>query len=71
MENKFNRMITVPKVVINRLPMYHRFLQQLLEEGIEKISSRELSQLMKITSSQLRQDSSYLVNLDSKAMDIG
>jgi redox-sensing transcriptional repressor len=59
MENKFNRMITVPKVVINRLPMYHRFLQQLLEEGIEKISSRELSQLMKITSSQLRQDLSY------------
>lgn len=56
---KSHKMITVPKAVINRLPMYHRFLHQLLEEGIERISSRELSQLMKITSSQLRQDLSY------------
>jgi len=39
--------------------MYHRFLQQLLEKGEERISSRELSQLMGITSSQLRQDLSY------------
>ncbi|NLT94502.1 MAG: redox-sensing transcriptional repressor Rex [Clostridia bacterium] len=52
-------MVTVPKAVINRLPMYHRFLYQLLLEGKEKISSQELSQLMRITSSQLRQDLSY------------
>ncbi|MFZ7102261.1 MAG: redox-sensing transcriptional repressor Rex [Peptococcaceae bacterium] len=51
--------LTVPKAVIKRLPMYHRFLTQLLQQGIERISSRELSQLMGITSSQLRQDLSY------------
>ncbi|MGI6225305.1 MAG: redox-sensing transcriptional repressor Rex [Peptococcales bacterium] len=56
---KSTGIITVPKAVIKRLPMYHRFLQQLLEEGEERISSRELSQLMGITSSQLRQDLSY------------
>jgi redox-sensing transcriptional repressor len=59
MNTKSQRMITVPKAVINRLPMYHRFLHQLLEEGTERISSRQLSQLMRITSSQLRQDLSY------------
>jgi len=52
-------MLTVPKAVIKRLPMYHRFLNQLLQQGTERISSRELSQLMGITSSQLRQDLSY------------
>lgn len=59
MNTKSQRMITVPKAVINRLPMYHRFLHQLLEEGTERISSRQLSQLMRITSSQLRQDLSH------------
>ena len=52
-------MITVPRAVIKRLPMYHRFLNQLVQEKVEKISSRELSQLMGITSSQLRQDLSH------------
>jgi redox-sensing transcriptional repressor len=52
-------MVTVPKAVIKRLPMYFRFINQLIEQGTERISSRELSQLMGITSSQLRQDLSY------------
>lgn len=59
MDTRGSKIVTVPKAVIKRLPMYHRFLQQLLENGEERISSRELSQLMGITSSQLRQDLSY------------
>ena len=42
--------------VIRRLPRYYRFLGELLEEGITKISSNELSQRMKLTASQIRQD---------------
>ncbi|MFZ5753747.1 MAG: redox-sensing transcriptional repressor Rex [Bacillota bacterium] len=51
--------VVVPAAVIKRLPMYYRYLQVLVDEGLERISSRELSQLMGITSSQLRQDLSY------------
>lgn len=42
--------------VIRRLPRYYRFLGELLAEGTEKISSSELSQRMKLTASQIRQD---------------
>lgn len=42
--------------VIRRLPRYYRFLGELLSEGITKISSRELSERMKLTASQIRQD---------------
>lgn len=42
--------------VIRRLPRYYRFLGELLKEGTEKISSRELSERMKLTASQIRQD---------------
>ncbi len=42
--------------VIRRLPRYYRFLGELLEEGITKISSGELSRRMKLTASQIRQD---------------
>jgi len=59
MDSKSIRMVSVPKAVIKRLPMYHRFLNELAEKRVERISSRELSQLMGITSSQLRQDLSY------------
>ncbi|MBR4555594.1 MAG: redox-sensing transcriptional repressor Rex [Ruminococcus sp.] len=42
--------------VIKRLPRYYRFLGELLKQGTERISSRELSDMMKITASQIRQD---------------
>lgn len=42
--------------VINRLPRYHRFLRDLLNKGVHRISSKELAQLMKVTASQIRQD---------------
>ena len=42
--------------VIRRLPRYYRFLGELLRQGITKISSRELSEMMLLTASQIRQD---------------
>ena len=42
--------------VIRRLPRYYRFLSELLESGKTRISSRELSDLMQLTASQIRQD---------------
>ena len=42
--------------VIKRLPRYYRFLGELLEKGVTRISSRELSQKMGLTASQIRQD---------------
>lgn len=42
--------------VIRRLPRYHRFLGELLDRGVTRISSRELSEKMGLTASQIRQD---------------
>lgn len=51
---KYDRPISTS--VIRRLPRYYRFLGELLDKGITRISSKELSSLMKITASQIRQD---------------
>ena len=42
--------------VIKRLPRYYRFLGELKAQGVDRISSRELSQRMRLTASQIRQD---------------
>ena len=42
--------------VIRRLPRYYRFLSGLEKKGVGRISSRELSSLMGLTASQIRQD---------------
>ncbi len=47
---------TISSAVIRRLPRYYRYLGELLENGIVRISSRELSIRMKVTASQIRQD---------------
>jgi len=46
----------ISQAVIGRLPRYFRYLGELKDEGVERISSQELSQLMKVTASQIRQD---------------
>ncbi len=49
----------VPSAVIKRLPRYYRFLENLLRNGISRISSRELSEKMSVTASQIRQDLNF------------
>ena len=46
----------ISRAVISRLPRYYRYLGELLESGVERISSNELSKRMKVTASQIRQD---------------
>ena len=49
----------VPEVVIKRLPRYYRYLSDLKNQDIQRISSNELSKLMGVTASQIRQDLNY------------
>lgn len=42
--------------VVRRLPRYHRYLGELLRENKLRISSSELSEIMGVTASQIRQD---------------
>ena len=46
----------ISKAVIKRLPRYYRYLGDLLEDNVERISSNDLSKKMRVTASQIRQD---------------
>lgn len=46
----------VPEVVARRLPRYYRYLGEQMERGVERISSGALSEVMRVTASQIRQD---------------
>ncbi len=75
---KKNDRISIP--VIKRLPRYHRYLEELKEAGITRISSKELSVRMGVTASQIRQDlncfggfgqQGYGYNIDQLYTEIG
>lgn len=53
MANKANK---VSETVIRRLPIYHRFLTEVIDKEVERVSSKELSRLTGFTASQIRQD---------------
>ncbi len=70
----------ISQAVIGRLPRYFRYLGELKDEGVERISSQELSELMKVTASQIRQDfnnfggfgqQGYGYNVESLYREIG
>lgn len=46
----------ISQAVIRRMPRYYRYLGELIDEGVERISSNELSTRMNVTASQIRQD---------------
>ncbi len=46
----------VSPAVVKRLPRYYRYLRELITQGRMRISSAELSQMMNVTASQIRQD---------------
>ena len=56
MENQINHPISVSPAVVKRLPRYYRYLRELITQGRMRISSGELSALMNVTASQIRQD---------------
>ena len=58
-EKQASRRAQKPEVsdsVIKRLPRYFRYLRILMRNGISRISSSELSRMMNVTASQIRQD---------------
>lgn len=70
----------VSNSVIKRLPRYYRFLGELKENGVVRISSKDLSQKMGFTASQIRQDlncfggfgqQGYGYNIESLYNEIG
>lgn len=46
----------ISQAVIRRMPRYYRYLGELIDSGIERISSNDLSARMNVTASQIRQD---------------
>ena len=52
MEKKKN----ISMAVIKRLPKYYRYLQELLKNDVDRISSKELGEKIGFTASQIRQD---------------
>ena len=46
----------ISQAVVSRLPRYFRYLGELKDSGVERISSQELSDIMHVTASQIRQD---------------
>lgn len=51
--------LTIPEVVVARLPLYTQKLNQLLREGRESVSSQEMADHLGITSAQFRKDISF------------
>src|SRR3990172_4720489 len=49
----------VPEVVIQRLPLYIRVLNQFLQEHTEVVSSQDLGERLQVTPAQIRKDLSY------------
>ena len=54
--NNLNDDKYISKHIVRRLPRYFRFLGELNDKGVERISSTDLSKLMNVTASQIRQD---------------
>ncbi len=53
---KSEYMPEVSPAVIKRLPRYFRYLREVMRQGKTRVSSAELSKMMNVTASQIRQD---------------
>ena len=57
--NETEKNQAISKQVKTRLPRYYRYLKELLDAGIYRISSGKLAKMMALTASQIRQDLNY------------
>ena len=46
----------ISPMVIKRMPRYYRYIRELKNSGVARISSQSLAKLMNVTASQIRQD---------------
>ena len=51
--------LEIPDVVIDRLPVYYRWLKRLQDAGALTVSSQELGDALDVTPAQIRKDLSY------------
>ncbi|WP_165980725.1 redox-sensing transcriptional repressor Rex [Macrococcus carouselicus] len=56
----------IPKATLKRLPLYYRFVNTLHGANVDRISSKELSEGLKIDSATIRRDFSYFGELGKK-----
>src|SRR5699024_3579430 len=59
-------MAKIPQATAKRLPLYYRFLNNLQHQGKNRVSSKELSEAVKIDSATIRRDFSYFGALGKK-----
>ncbi|WP_404407634.1 redox-sensing transcriptional repressor Rex [Jeotgalibacillus malaysiensis] len=56
----------IPQATAKRLPLYYRFLKNLHSSGKQRVSSKELSDAVKVDSATIRRDFSYFGALGKK-----
>ncbi|SFE47520.1 redox-sensing transcriptional repressor [Lentibacillus persicus] len=56
----------IPQATAKRLPLYYRYLNNLSNQGKNRVSSRELSEALKVDSATIRRDFSYFGALGRK-----
>jgi len=56
----------IPQATAKRLPLYYRFLKNLHSSGKQRVSSKELSEAVKVDSATIRRDFSYFGALGKK-----
>jgi redox-sensing transcriptional repressor len=56
----------IPQATAKRLPLYYRFLNNLNHQGKTRVSSKELSDAVKVDSATIRRDFSYFGALGKK-----
>jgi len=56
----------IPQATAKRLPLYYRFLSNLRQQGKSRVSSKELSEAVKVDSATIRRDFSYFGALGKK-----
>jgi len=58
----------IPKETIDRLPLYLRCLEKLIEDGEENISSKNFSKRLNLNSAQVRKDLSYFGDFGTRGV---
>lgn len=56
----------IPQATAKRLPLYYRFINNLNQQGKKRVSSKELSEAVKVDSATIRRDFSYFGALGKK-----